>query len=209
MVLSGARIMARAEALARCSEQPDGLTRVFLSKEHRAANELTIGWMREAGMTARVDAMGNAVGRYEGDRPDLPCLMIGSHLDTVRDAGRYDGMLGVITAIECVSALHARGRRLPFAVEVLGFGDEEGVRFNATLIGSRAVAGTLRREVLDSVDRDGISMREALRRFDLDPESRRGGDEAKRRRARLCRAPHRAGAGARGRGPAGRRWSRR
>ena len=179
MVLSGARIMARAEALARCSEQADALTRVYLSKEHRAANDLTIGWMCEAGMTARVDAMGNAVGRYEGDRPDLPCLMLGSHLDTVRDAGRYDGMLGVITAIECVSALHARGRRLPFAVEVLGFGDEEGVRFNATLIGSRAVAGTLRREVLDSVDRDGISMREALRRFDLDPERV---DEATRRR---------------------------
>jgi allantoate deiminase len=168
-VLSGARIMACAEALARCSEQPDGLTRIFLSKEHRAANDLTVGWMREAGMAARIDAMGNAVGRYEGDRPDLPCLMLGSHLDTVRDAGRYDGMLGVITAIECVSVLHARGRRLPFAVEVLGFGDEEGVRFNATLIGSRAVAGTLRREVLDSVDRDGISMTEALRRFGLDP----------------------------------------
>jgi allantoate deiminase len=179
MVPSGARIMARAEALARCSEQADALTRVYLSKEHRAANELTIGWMREAGMTARVDAVGNAVGRYEGDRPDLPCLMLGSHLDTVRDAGRYDGMLGVVTAIECVSALHARGRRLPFAVEVLGFGDEEGVRFNATLIGSRAVAGTLRREVLESVDREGISMREALRRFDLDPE--RVGEATRRR----------------------------
>jgi allantoate deiminase len=176
---SGERIMAHADALARCSEQPDGLTRVFLSREHRAANELALGWMREAGMTARVDAMGNAVGRYEGDRPGLPCLMLGSHLDTVRDAGKYDGMLGVVTAIECVRALHARGKRLGFALEVVGFGDEEGVRFNATLIGSRAVAGTFRREVLDAVDRDGISMREALRRFDLDPE--RIGEATKRR----------------------------
>jgi len=158
--------MAHAEALARCSELADGLTRVFLSKEHRAANELTLGWMREA---ARIDAMGNAVGRYEADRPRQPCLMLGSHLDTVRDAGRYDGMLGVITAIECVRSLNARGKRLPFAIEVVGFGDEEGVRFNATLIGSRAVAGTFRAEVLDAVDRDGISLREALRGFGLDP----------------------------------------
>jgi allantoate deiminase len=177
--VSGARILAHVEALARCSEQSDGLTRVFLSKEHRTANELALGWMREAGMTARVDAMGNAVGRYEGERPGLPCLMLGSHLDTVRDAGKYDGMLGVVTAIECVHALHARGTRLPFAVEVVGFGDEEGVRFSATLIGSRAVAGTFRKEVLEAVDRDGLSMREALRQFGLDPQ--RIGEAAKRR----------------------------
>jgi allantoate deiminase len=184
--VSGARIMAHAESLARCSEQTDALTRVFLSKEHRAANELALGWMREAGMTARMDAMGNAVGRYEADRPGQPCLMLGSHLDTVRDAGRYDGMLGVITAIECVRSLHARGKRLPFAIEVVGFGDEEGVRFNATLIGSRAVAGTFRTEVLDAVDRDGISLREALRRFGLDPE--RVGAAAKRKEEVLAYA---------------------
>lgn len=167
--VSGARIMAHAEALARCSEQPDGLTRVFLSKEHRAANDLALGWMREAGMTARADAMGNAVGRYEGNSPGLPCLMLGSHLDTVRDAGRYDGMLGVITAIECVRALHARGKRLPFAVEVVGFGDEEGVRFGATLLGSRAIAGTLDPKVLDLVDRDDVTLHRALANFGLDP----------------------------------------
>ncbi|MCG6877275.1 MAG: allantoate amidohydrolase [Betaproteobacteria bacterium] len=177
--VSGARILAHVEALARCSEQSDGLTRVFLSEEHRAANELALRWMREAGMDARVDAMGNVVGRYEATRPGMPCLMLGSHLDTVRDAGKYDGMLGVVTAIECVHALHARGQRLPFALEVLGFGDEEGVRFGATLIGSRAVAGTFRREVLDAVDRDGISLREALRRFDLEPA--RIGEATKRR----------------------------
>jgi len=177
--VSGERVMARLEALARCSEQSDGLTRVFLSTEHRAANALALAWMSEAGMAARVDAMGNVVGRYEGTRPGLPCLMLGSHLDTVRDAGKYDGMLGVVTAIECVHALHARGQRLPFALEVVGFGDEEGVRFSATLIGSRAVAGTFRGEVLDAVDHDGISMREALRRFGLDPE--RVGEAARRR----------------------------
>jgi allantoate deiminase len=176
---SAQRIWDHCEALAKLSELDGGLTRVYLSDEQRRANELVLGWMREAGMSARPDAAGNCVGRYEGERPGLPALVLGSHLDTVRDAGKYDGMLGVIAGIECVRTLNARGRRLPFAVEVIGFADEEGTRFNATLLGSRAVAGTFRKEVLDAVDRQGISMREALRRFDLDPE--RIGEAAKRR----------------------------
>src|SRR5688572_25944228 len=98
-MLDPSRIMQRCDALARHSELPGGLTRVFLSPEGRAAGEAVLGWMREAGMQAGLDAIGNAVGRYEGERPGLPCLMLGSHLDTVRDAGRYDGMLGVIAAI--------------------------------------------------------------------------------------------------------------
>src|SRR3954470_2628836 len=134
--------MERAAALARHSELPGGLTRVYLSKEQRTVNELVLGWMREAGMDGRLDAIGNCFGRYEGTKPGLPCLMLGSHLDTVRDAGRFDGMLGVITGIECVHALNASGRRLPFAIEVIGFADEEGVRFGTTFLGSRAVAGT-------------------------------------------------------------------
>jgi allantoate deiminase len=166
---SAPRILERCAALARCSEQADGLTRVYLSSEQRAANALVLAWMKEAGMTARLDAAGNAVGRYEGERPGLPCLMLGSHLDTVRDAGKYDGMLGVVTAIECVAALSARGKRLPFAVEVVGFADEEGVRFNATLLGSRAVAGTFDPANLDRVDAAGKTMREAMREFGLDP----------------------------------------
>ena len=86
--------MERCDALARHSELPGGLTRVYLSAEQRAANQLVLGWMRAAGMEARLDAVGNCVGRYEGERPGLPCLMLGSHLDTVRDAGKYDGMPG-------------------------------------------------------------------------------------------------------------------
>ena len=161
--------MARAAALARHSELPGGLTRQSLSPEYRAAADLVLGWMREAGMDARLDAIGNVAGRYEGERPGLPCLMLGSHLDTVRDAGRYDGMLGVLSAIECVQALHASGRRLPFAIEVLGFTDEEGVRFGVTLLGSRALAGTLDAGLLEAKDRDGKSMAEAMREFGLDP----------------------------------------
>ena len=142
---------------------------------------LVLAWMREAGMAARLDAMGNCAGRYEGERPGLPCLMLGSHLDTVRDAGKYDGMLGVIAAIECVRALNANAVRLPYAIEVVGFGDEEGVRFGSTLLGSRAVAGTFDSALLDKGDANGITMRDALHGFGLDPAliaavARRRGD---------------------------------
>jgi allantoate deiminase len=167
MSLDPHRILARCDALAAHSEQADGLTRVFLSREQRAVNELVLGWMREAGMSARLDAIGNCVGRYEAERPGQPCLMLGSHLDTVRDAGRYDGMLGVVTAIECVAALD--GRRLPFAIEVVGFGDEEGVRFGSTLLGSRAVAGRFDFALLDRAGNDGDTLRAALTAFGLDP----------------------------------------
>jgi allantoate deiminase len=166
-MLSAARIMQRCDQLARHSELDGGLTRVFLSPESRAAGELVLGWMREAGMQAALDPIGNAVGRYDGQKK--PCLMLGSHLDTVRDAGRYDGMLGVVTAIECISAL--KGRRLPFSIEVIGFGDEEGVRFGTTMLGSRAVAGALDAAVLESTDAQGVSIEQALRAFGLDPSS--------------------------------------
>ncbi|HZE62111.1 MAG TPA: allantoate amidohydrolase [Burkholderiales bacterium] len=178
-MLESARILSRCDELALCSELPGGLTRVFLSPEQRAASELILGWMREARMSARVDAIGNVVGRYEGDRPGLPCLMLGSHLDTVRDAGRYDGMLGVVTAIECVHALAAAGKRLPFAIEVVGFGDEEGVRFGATLLGSRAIAGTFAAATLVAKDRDGVTLAETMRSYGLEPE--RIGEAARRK----------------------------
>jgi allantoate deiminase len=168
-MLSADRIMQRCDALARHSELPGGLTRVYLSPENRAANELVLGWLREAGMQARVDPIGNVLGRYEGDASGRPSLVLGSHLDTVRDAGRYDGMLGVVTAIECVAALAEKGRRLPFAIEVVGFGDEEGVRFGTTMLGSRAVAGTLDPAALEARDARGVTVREALRVFGLDP----------------------------------------
>ncbi|MGY8667536.1 allantoate amidohydrolase [Bradyrhizobium sp. UFLA05-109] len=152
------------------SEDADKLTRIYLSKELRIAADLILGWMREAGMRAHLDAIGNVCGRYEGERPGLPCLMLGSHYDTVRDAGKWDGPLGVITAIACVAELNRRGKRLPFAIEVIGFADEEGVRFSSTLLGSRAVAGTFDESVLNTRDRDGVSMRNALVQFSLDPD---------------------------------------
>jgi allantoate deiminase len=166
----GGEILGRIDALGAISEASGNLTRVFLSRQHRAAAELILGWMREAGMRAHLDAIGNVCGRYEGDRPGLPCVMLGSHYDTVRDAGKWDGPLGLITAITCVGDLNRRRMRLPFAIEVTGFADEEGVRFASTLLGSRAVAGTFDESLLGTRDRDGVSMREALSRFGLDPE---------------------------------------
>ena len=166
----GEEIVGRINQLAEISETPDNLTRIFLTPELRAAADLILTWMREAGMSAHLDAIGNVCGRYEGDRPGLPCLMLGSHYDTVRDAGKWDGPLGVITAISCVADLNKRGRRLPFAIEVTSFADEEGVRFASTLLGSRAVAGTFNEGVLTTKDGAGISMREALVQFGLDPD---------------------------------------
>ena len=166
----GDEIVARINELGKISETPEHLTRIFLSNEHRAAADLILAWMREAGMRAHLDAIGNVCGRYEGERPGLPCLMLGSHYDTVRDAGKWDGPLGLITAIACVADLNGRGKRLPFAIEVIGFADEEGDRFASTLLGSRAVAGTFDEGVLGTSDRAGISMRDALTAFGLDPE---------------------------------------
>ncbi len=171
----GEEIVSRINALAAISETPDHLARIFLTNEHRVAADLILGWMRSAGMRAHLDAIGNVCGRYEGERQGLPCeglpcLMLGSHYDTVRDAGKWDGPLGLLTAISCVADLNRRGRRSPFAIEVTGFADEEGVRFASTLLGSRAVAGTFDESVLNVRDADGIPMREALRTFGLDPD---------------------------------------
>ena len=166
----GDEIVGRINRLAAISETPDNLTRIFLTPEHRVAADLIMAWMVEAGMSAHLDAIGNVCGRYEGERPGLPCLMLGSHYDTVRDAGRWDGPLGLITAISCVADLNKRGKRFPFAIEVTGFADEEGVRFASTLLGSRAVAGTFNERVLASKDEAGTSMREALVQFGLDPD---------------------------------------
>jgi allantoate deiminase len=166
----GEEIVGRINALAAISETREHLARIFLTSEHRKAADLILGWMREAGMRAHLDAIGNVCGRYEGATPNLPCLMLGSHYDTVRDAGKWDGPLGLITAISCVAELNRRGKRLPFAIEISGFADEEGVRFASTLLGSRAVAGTFDESVLAGRDRDGVSMREALRKFGLDPD---------------------------------------
>jgi hydantoinase/carbamoylase family amidase len=167
----GESILARAERLGAITQDAPRVTRAYLTPEHRRAGELIESWMREAGMSVHWDALGNVVGRYEGNVADAPVLMTGSHLDTVRNAGRYDGLFGILSPIACVADLHRRGLRLPVAIEVVAFGDEEGVRFGVTLIGSKAMAGAFNPAWLEATDAGGLSMRDALREFGGDPDA--------------------------------------
>lgn len=163
------RVMARADALAAISETPDALTRVYLSAQHLQANQLVGEWMRQAGMTVWQDSVGNICGRYEGAQEGAQAVLLGSHLDTVRNAGRYDGMLGVLAAIEVVDSLHQQGRHLAQAIEIVGFGDEEGTRFGITLLGSRGITGTWPQGWLETYDANGISVAQAMVQAGLDP----------------------------------------
>jgi len=164
------RIMARLAELARLSDEPEQITRTYGSPAMRCANDLVGAWMREAGMTVREDAIGNLIGCYEAARLGAKTFLLGSHLDTVRNAGAFDGPLGVILAIECVAKLNGSKTRLPFALEVIGFCDEEGVRFQTTYLGSRALAGTLTEADLQRVDENGVSLADAMRQFGGAPE---------------------------------------
>lgn len=166
---AASRILSYIDGLAEISESVDNLTRVSLSPEHKRANDLTSQWMINAGMNVHTDAIGNIIGRYEG-QSEGPALLIGSHLDTVRNGGRYDGMLGVVVPIVCIEMLHAKQQRLPFAVEIVGFCDEEGVRFPSTLLGSRAIAGSLDSATLQESDANGVSIADALRAFGQNPD---------------------------------------
>ena len=163
MVSGGARAVARCDALgvAPYSDMVGGLYRGYLTPAYAAAQEALAEWMAQAGMAVRRDAAANLIGRYEGARPDAPALLIGSHLDSVRDGGRYDGPLGIMLGVEAVAALDRTGRRLPFPIEVIAFGDEEGSRFPAAMLTSRAVAGTLAADALAIADGDGVPLAEA------------------------------------------------
>lgn len=156
------RVMARCDALAQLSESTEGLTRVYLSSEHLQANALVAQWMQQAGMNTWQDAVGNICGRYEAAQPGAQALLLGSHLDTVRNAGRYDGMLGVLAAIEVVDALNRAGLRGAQAIEIIGFADEEGTRFNIALLGSRGLTGSWPASWLACEDAQGVSVAQAL-----------------------------------------------
>ena len=167
----GPTIMQWLDELAEYSEDPAELTRRYLTPEHAQAADLIMRRMREAGMSARLDAVGNVVGSFPGRRPVARRLILGSHLDTVRNAGKYDGALGVMLPIACIRFLHERGQQLDYPIDVIAFGDEEGLRFQATLIGSQAVAGGLDPAMLAAVDEDGVRLHEAMRAFGLDPDA--------------------------------------
>lgn len=166
-------VMQRCDLLGTYSEEQDRLTRPFASPAMRKVNETVAQWMRNAGMSVQQDAIGNLIGRYEAQSADTKgtkILLLGSHLDSVRDAGKYDGPLGVMIALACVERLHTRNERLPFAIEVLGFADEEGLRYHSAYIGSKAMTGTFDPEALHLIDDDGIAMADAIRAFGGNPD---------------------------------------
>jgi allantoate deiminase len=177
-------VMERCDLLANISEEPGLIVRPYGSQAMNETNNIVSGWMRMAGMITRRDEIGNLIGRYEGTGEGAlggKTLILGSHLDTVRDAGKYDGIVGVMVAIACVQQLHNGGERLPFSVEVVGFADEEGLRFGTTFLGSSAYAGAFDGKRLSLEDKTGVTLREAVRTFGGDPDALesdgRGGDD--------------------------------
>lgn len=168
----GRAIVERAELLAAHSDQPDALTVTYLTPAHCAAAAQIAAWMREAGLRVHVDAVGNVVGRYAAADPEAKTLITGSHFDTVRNGGRFDGRLGILLPIVVVDDLHRRGERLPYHLEIVAFAEEEGVRFKSSFLASSALAGAFDMALLDRTDADGVTMRAAMRAAGLP------GDEA-------------------------------
>ena len=163
--------MVRCDELADYSEEPGRITRSYGTPAHEAARNVLANWMRDAGLEVRIDAVGNLRGRVEGSRPTAPALLLGSHLDSVRDAGRYDGPLGILVAIEAADRLRNRPQRLPFPVEVIAFADEEGLRFQTTYLGSCALAGSFDPAFLELVDANGVTLRQAMESIGGKPDA--------------------------------------
>jgi beta-ureidopropionase / N-carbamoyl-L-amino-acid hydrolase len=165
----GVRIMALADRLAQWSESSDGLTCTYLSGAHRAVAAQIRDWLRQAGLAAEIDAVGNVVGRYAAADPAAKTLILASHYDTVRNAGKYDGRLGVLTALVLAEHLAGSGRKLPFHLEVVAFSEEEGVRFASSFLGSSALAGRFDQALLERRDADGNALAAVMREAGLDP----------------------------------------
>lgn len=160
-------VVARCQRLARFSEEEGSIRRTFLSAAMRDCYAEITKWLSAAGAKVSLDAAGNLRGYYPGAESAAPRLLMGSHLDTVPNAGAYDGVLGVVLVVALLEALD--GRRLPFGIEVIGFSEEEGVRFGMPFIGSRALVGSLDEELLRCRDRNGVSVEQAIEKFGLRP----------------------------------------
>ena len=169
-ITRAAEVIARCQALARFSEDETGLCRRFLSPPMRSCHNAIAEWLKPLGITPTTDAAGNLRAVYPAEQnSSAPHLLIGSHLDTVPGAGAYDGPLGVLLAVALFEEFHAQNLGLPFAVELVAFSEEEGVRFGVPFIGSRALVGTLSEATLDRRDSAGVSIREAIQNFGLEP----------------------------------------
>ncbi|MEK3936036.1 Zn-dependent hydrolase [Sporosarcina sp. FSL W7-1349] len=165
------RLWNRLMALGELGKQPSGgVTRFSFTEEEQQAKQLVASYMKEAGMEVREDAVGNLIGRREGRRADAPVVLIGSHIDTVPDGGKFDGALGVIAGIEVVQTMNEQQIQHDHPIEVIAFTDEEGSRFGFGMIGSRAIAGTLTEDQLQQDDKNGITIGDAMKQFGLDPQ---------------------------------------
>lgn len=164
----GARILDMARRLAQWSELPDGLMCTYFSSAHKAAAAQLREWMGAAGLQAEIDAVGNVVGRYPSAAEAARTLIVGSHYDTVANAGQFDGRLGILAALVVAEHLHRTGRRLPFHLDVVGFSEEEGVRFSAPYLGSAAIAGRFDAGILERCDENGTSLAAVLREGGVD-----------------------------------------
>ena len=172
MTINAARLQSHFEAMSEIGKLGEtGTCRPTLSKIEMQAFKLASAWMQEAGMTTRVDNFGNLIGRLDGTDPQLPVLMMGSHLDSQPYGGRFDGVAGVLCAIEVVKTLIENNIKPARSIEVISFADEEGWRFNKGLFGSRGILGKLEDGELERTDKDGISRRQALIDFGCDPAS--------------------------------------
>lgn len=163
---SGAQLLvSMLDELGGVTDEPGRLTRTFLSPAMERAVKLVGCWMQDAGMEVRVDKLGNLIGRLKSENPKAKTLIFGSHLDTVRDAGRFDGPLGVLLPITALYELHRRGVKLPFHVEIVGFSEEEGVRFASAYLGSEGYTGRIKQSTLTLRDAKGVTVCQALEEF--------------------------------------------
>jgi N-carbamoyl-L-amino-acid hydrolase len=165
----GPQVMQWSETLAQWSDDENGLTCAYMTDAHRKTAAQLAEWMREAGMTVQIDAVGNVVGRYASATRGAKTLITGSHYDTVRNGGKYDGRLGILLPIAIVWHLRQQGETLPFHLEIIGFAEEEGVRFRSTFLGSNAITGNFDLSLLDATDADGTTMHETLVAAGYDP----------------------------------------
>ena len=161
-------VMQACQQLGQVSQSEDYLDRRYLTPQHKAANELVSLWMQQASMQTWQDGVGNLWGQYKSTTPNAKTLLFGSHLDTVVNGGKYDGMLGVLLPIALVNFLHHAHYEFPFHISIVGFCDEEGTRFGSTLLGSRALTGKWQKQWQYLLDADGISLRKAMHEFGLD-----------------------------------------
>jgi allantoate deiminase len=169
-MVNQARLYKRLDELSEIGRtKDDGVTRFSYTKEEAAANELVKSFMKEAGLIVEYDAVGNLIGTRIG-KPGYPTILLGSHIDTVPNGGKYDGALGVISAIEVLHSMKEQNIILNHTIKVYSFKDEEGSRFGLGMIGSCAVAGTLTTQMLEKKDADGISVKQAMQTAGYDPD---------------------------------------